>query len=109
MTATECGRPVCDFPPAPLYYGILGKPAFLHVPIPSDTQRFSLEKEKKVILEDEAEAGSVRDLHTHDVQVFLGGVLKISRCVRNHSGEYRWRTFGSDGEPQCDLHAPDSQ
>ncbi|XP_034167219.2 uncharacterized protein LOC117599167 [Pangasianodon hypophthalmus] len=101
--AAACGKSECDFPPAPLYYGILGKPVFLHIPIPSNTHRFCLKKDNNVILQGRREDRSLCNVHQNGVELFSSGSVKISRCVKSHSGEYHWETFDSDGRVQCDV------
>lgn len=97
------GELVCDFPPAPLYYGILGKPVLLHVPIPSNTHRFRLKKVNKILLQGKGDDLAVHKLHENGVELFSSGSVKISHCLKNHSGEYHWETFSSDGKVQCNV------
>ncbi|XP_047661627.1 uncharacterized protein LOC125139856 isoform X2 [Tachysurus fulvidraco] len=93
----------CEFPPAPLYCGVLGQPAFLHVLIHSDTHSFCLEKDNNVILQGNREVHSLRHVSTHGVELLSSITVKISRCGKHHSGQYGWKTFSSDGTLQCDV------
>lgn len=97
------GELVCDFPPAPLYYGILGNPVFLHVPILWNTRRFSLIKANNVLLNGKREDQTSGNVCKNGVELFSSGSVKISRCEKNHSGEYHWETFDSDGDLQCSI------
>ncbi|XP_017348002.1 uncharacterized protein LOC108278861 [Ictalurus punctatus] len=103
MAGAVSGDSLCDFPPAPLYYGILGKPVYLHIPIPSNTHHFCLKKDNNIILQGKREDHMLHKVYKNGVELFSSGSVKISHCVKNHSGEYQWETFHSDGKVQCDV------